>query len=442
MAGRIDGGVPSTVLEHLLWQRDQTYEETVSEFLSIAAGMGEHATMSARHLRRLAKGHAGSCTPVTRRVLQVMFGRPFAELQRPLGPRGSLVPVSGPLTVPPQATTEEMLLMAADRAKRFAMQAGQVALSSETLEQIADDLRRLCVAYPQQPLAAILGDLVTTQDTVFALLEHQQRPQHARDLYLMAGLAGGLLAKASHDTSDPHSALTQARTAYLCADMADHNGLRAWIRGLQSLVTYWDGRARESVRYAQAGAEAARLAGSTSAVWLAVSEARAWASLGNAPEARAAIDRAERAWETATDDNEVDQMGGIATFTRARQVYYAAEALAWLPSEAEAAEDYSARAVEAYSDESAPDWAFGDAAGSRSALAIARIYRGELDGAADAVGPVLDLPPGQRIRGIISCTRHVHDALVRSGRAADSAAADLEEQIEVFARTPAQALPS
>lgn len=443
MAGRTDGGVPQTVLEHLLWQRDQTYEELVAEFLSVAADMGDRATMSPRHLRRLAKGQAGNATPVTRRVLQVMFGQPFAELVRPWAFHGGLAPVINgvALIVPPQATQEEMLRMAANRAKKFALLAGQVDLSDETLEQVAEDVRRLCVAYPQQPLATILGDLVTTQETLFSLLENRQRPHHSRQLYLLAGITGGLLAKASHDMSDPYAALTQARAAYLCADLADHNGLRAWIRGLESLVTYWDGRARESVRYAQAGAEAAQLAGSTAGVWLAVSEARAWASLGNVTDARAAIDRAERAWEGAREDGELDQMGGIATFTRSRQLYYSAEALAWLPTEAETAETYSGQAVDAYADESAADWAFGDAAGSRASLAIARIYRGELDGAADAIGPVLDLPPEQRIRGIISSAQHVHDALARSGRTGDSASADLEEQIEVFSRTPVRALP-
>ncbi len=444
MAGRTDMGAPQTALEHLLWQRDQTYEELVAEFLRVAAGMGESATMSARHLRRLAKGQAGNATPVTRRVLQTMFGQPFADLVRPpLTTRSDLTPVinGGTLLVPAAVTNEEMLTMAANRAKRFALQAGQVDLSEETLEQVADDVRHLCIAYPQQPLAAILGDLVTTQDTLFSLLENQQRPQHGRQLYLLAGVAAGLLAKASHDTSDPHAALTQARTAYLCADIADHNGLRAWIRGLQSLITYWDGRPRESVRYAKAGAGAAQLANSTASVWLAVSEARAWASLGNAAEARAAIEGAERAWDATTDDDELDQLGGIATFTRSRQLYYAAEALAWLPSEAELAEDYSGQAVQAYADESAPDWAFGDAAGSRASLAVARIHRGELDGAGEAIAPVLDLPPEQRIRGIISSTRHVHDALARSGQGGDHAAADLEEQLEVFARTPVKALP-
>jgi hypothetical protein len=442
MAGRTEGGVPCTVLEHLLWQRDATYEELAEEFMTIAARMRESATMSARHLRRMAKGQTGAgVTPVTRRVMQAMFGQPYAELVRPWAASSDLTSLGGAvLVVPPQATQEEMLRMAASRARKFALLSGQVDLSEEALEQVADDVRRLCIAYPQQPLATIIADMVATQDTLLSLLESRQRPQHARQLYLLGGLAGGLLAKASHDMGDPHSAMTQACAAYLCADMAGHDGLRAWIRGLESLVTYWDGRARESVRYAQQGADAARAAGSTAGVWLAVSEARAWAQLGNAPAARAAIDQAERAWDDVTGDGEVDQMGGIARFTRARQLYYAAEALAWLPGEAAAAEDYSGQAVAAYADEQAPDWAFGDAAGARASLAIARVYRGEADGAAEALAPVLQLPPDRRINGIVACTRHVHAALTRAGT--DSAAArSLQEEIEVFARTPVRALP-
>jgi hypothetical protein len=429
------------VLEDLLRRRDQTYEEVADEFGQLAERLGERATISARHLRRLARGERTDCTPVTRRVLQALFDRPLPELLRPWSPHGDLDQiVRGTVLVPRRVPQEELLAMAADRARRFALVTGQADLSDENLEQVAADVSHLCTAYQQQPLSAILGDLVGVQDTVFSLLEHPRRPEHARQLYLLAGITAGLLAKVSHDSSDPHAALTQARTAYLCADMCDHNGLRAWTRGLQSLITYWDGRLRESVRYAQSGAEAARLAGSTAGPWLAVSEARAQAALGNAPGATAAIEAAERARDSVRPGDELDEIGGICTFSPARQVYYAADALSWLPSEADSADAYSTQAVAAYADQSAPDWAFGDAAGSSAGLAVARIYRGQLDGAAEVLGPVLDLPSDKRIRGIVSSTRHVHDALRRSGLSGDSSAADLEEQIELFARTPVRAL--
>jgi hypothetical protein len=441
MAGKPGETPPRTQLEYLLWQRNQTYDEVVAEFTKLACALGEPATLTSRHLRRLASGERNGVTPVTRRVLQAMFSRPTEDLLAPYGQCGDLAPVLRGLVVPrPIATTtEEMLTLAAQRARKFALLAGQSDLADETLDQIYDDVRLLVAAYPQRPLATILGDLVTAQDTVFTLLEARRRPEHARQLYLLGGILGGLLAKASHDTADPQAALTQSRTAYLCADQADHDGLRAWVRGLQALITYWDGRLNESVRYAQQGAPFAGRSSSTAAVWLPVSEARAWAALGNVAATRRAIETAEAAWENVRGD-ELDELGGICTFTRPRQLYYTADALAWLPAEAGQAQDYATQAVTAYEDTSTPEWAFGDAAGSRCDLAVARIALGEVEGARDAIAPVLELPADQRIRGIISSVQHVHTALRRPEL--PPAGKDLQEEIEVFAKTPLRALPA
>jgi hypothetical protein len=294
------------------------------------------------------------------------------------------------------------------------------------------------MAYPQRPLSEILGDLVSIQDLIFSLLEQRQQPNQAKDLYFLAGVNGGLLAKASHDLADPHAAMTQARTAFMCADHADHDGLRAWIRGLQALVAYWANRHNEAIRFAQQGAEFALRSRNTSMVWLAMNEARSWAALGNAVNTTAAVQRAEDAWSQVEPDD-MDELGGIATFSRSRQLYYAADALAWLPSEAEHAERYSQAAVIEYSDTSRPEWAFGDQAGSYSDLAIARIQQGEIEGASEALTPVLDLPSEQRINGIIKSVEHVHQVLSKAP--ASSEARRLQEHIEFFTRTPLKTLP-
>jgi hypothetical protein len=72
------------VLEHLIQQRDQTYEELASEFNK----HDRNATISARHLGRLARGErdAVRTTPATRRALRAMFGLPVDELLRPWQP--------------------------------------------------------------------------------------------------------------------------------------------------------------------------------------------------------------------------------------------------------------------------------------------------------------------------------------------------------------------
>jgi hypothetical protein len=272
---------------------------------------------------------------------------------------------------------------------------------------------------------------------VFGLLERPQRPLHARQLYFLGAVLGGLLAKASHDLADPHAALSQSRTAWLCAEQADHDGLRAWISGLQSLICYWARRPHDSIRYAQRGTAYAQRVSSTSLVWLPASEACAWAVLGNGEQAREAIERAERAWDRV-HPNELDEMGGITTFCRPRQLHFAAEALVWLPEESSATEDYARRAVDAYSDPADQHWSFGSAAGSRAVLAVTRIRRREVDGATDALAPVFDLPAEQRINGIVQSMNRVHHAL--SHAPTSVTIRELQERIECYTRTPVRML--
>src|SRR5712691_7925909 len=314
----------------------------------------------------------------------------------------------------PPGTEKGMIALSAHRARNFAQTAGESALSGEEMSRLQDEVSSLARAYPRLPLADVLGDLVGMQDDLFTLLEGRRKPADARELYFLAAVTGGMLAKASHDLADSQAAMTQARTAFICADLADHNGLRAWVRGLQSLIGYWAGRPHDAIHYAKSGGEYAAASGNSTAVWLPLSQARAWAAIGNAAGARAGVERAEAARERVRTDD-LDQFGGICQFGRTRQLYYAADALAWLPSEAAAAAQYSAAAVDAYRDSDGPEWAFGDQAGSQSDLAISRIGQGEIEGAGEALAPVLELPRERRINGVVASAHRVHHALRQSG---------------------------
>ena len=138
--------------------------------------------------------------------------------------------------------------MATRRAARFATFAEIDNVGPEAIAQLQDDVVHLANAYIREPLTAIMADLIEEQETVFRLLEGKQKPALSRDLYLLAGVVSGLTAKASQDLGRFHDAMTHARTLYVCADNADHQGLRAWARGLQSLIAYWAGRPQEAAR--------------------------------------------------------------------------------------------------------------------------------------------------------------------------------------------------
>jgi hypothetical protein len=359
---------PRTLLEALVRLRQLSWDEAADLVVRTAKKHEDLGiSLSGRHLGRLARGERSGNrpNPATRRALQYTFHRPIDELLGPYTPRD--LPVIDELKH--GAESSEMLTVATDRARRF--MTSLQTLSDESLQLIHDEVRD----YPARPLPEILGHLVSCQETVFSLLERPQRPTHARQLYFLSAVLGGLLAKASHDLADPHAALAQSRTAWLCAEQANHDGLRAWISGLQALICYWARRPHDSVRYAQRGTAYAQRAGNSALVWLPVSEACARAALGHGEHALDKIERAEEAWRQVRPD-ELDEMGGIATFSRARQLHFTAGALTWLPDASSTAEDYACQAVEAYSDPSNPDWSFGGAAGSRAVLAVTRVRRG------------------------------------------------------------------
>lgn len=81
---------PRTLLEQMLWERRQTYEEFVEFAEGFAREHGEPGTLSVRHLARLVAGAhpdgrpLGPVRPATARLLERIFGLSITELLAPL----------------------------------------------------------------------------------------------------------------------------------------------------------------------------------------------------------------------------------------------------------------------------------------------------------------------------------------------------------------------
>jgi transcriptional regulator with XRE-family HTH domain len=338
------------------------------------------------------------------------------------------------------SSTSGQLVSAARRAFQFSALAEGSNIGPETLDEIESEVRRLAVCYPQQAVGPLLGRLTQLQDVGFRLLEGRHRPPQAATLYLLTGIVSGMLAKASHDLGDTGSAMTQARAAFICADNADHDGLRTWIRGLQSLICYWSGWSQDALRYARLGARPVRHGGGSASVWIAAQEARAWGMIGNEEATVAALTHAQRVRERVKCDD-LDEIGGILTFGPARQLYYAADALALIPEQKVAAEGLAVQAISSYEQGPAALRSFGDEAGARCDLAVARALLGDAEGACEALAPVLALPRSQRIQGVIASAARVEAAAVGSGVMKGRVGLKLREEIRSFCLTPAQELP-
>lgn len=426
---------PRTRLEQLLRQRGMTVEQFRKDYAKVSdSGLSESQAFRwvAGKITTLPYRHAQA-------ALEQMFGEPVGRLFGPPYGTGVAMP-DRPLDLAVsfgrgQARSDwegQLISMSADRARNFLARAEATNIGPETIDQLADDVRRLAVDSQQRPFPLILRDLVETQDRAFGLLEGRQKPEQTRDLYLLAGIVSGFMAKASHDLGASHDALTQARAAYACADNAGHDGLRAWIRGLQSLITYWSGRFDDSVRYAQLGADAAARSRGTASVWLHSSEARSLAALSRLEDAHEALNRATAARERVEPD-ELDQLGSICTFSRPTQLYYAADALAWGGvAEAGHTERLAVDAIDALSSAPLTDrGGFGNEQGAQCDLAVARLLRGELDGAIDALTPVLALPSAQRQQGIVRSVERVQTAL-RGLESPAPKAHEMTDAIETF----------
>jgi transcriptional regulator with XRE-family HTH domain len=360
-------------------------------------------------------------------------GRQPSDADQALQPAG--VPFTQPMPTQPMPT----LSAAARQAFSFAAAAEGSNVGPETLAEIESEVHRLARRYLQHPVADIVGELTQIQEVGFRLLEGRQRPPQAKTLFELMTLASGLLAHASHDLGDVESAMTQARAAFVCADNAGHQGLRSWVRGLQSLICYWAEWPREALKYAQLGVEAAVDGRGSAAVWVASHEARAWGMVGNQNATLAALERADRVRERVVGsqlDDDLDGIGGILAFPAARQLYYAAESLTRMPEQAALAEEMAEKAMSAF-EQGPPDVrGSSDQAGVQCVLAACRLLAGDVEAAQTALQPVLNLPVPLRVTGVVAATHRVKlaaDALTGCPRARR-----LGEEIDRFCLSPAR----
>lgn len=400
-----------TRIKQLISDREWTYTAFAEQFARAARRLADRdgeprlARLTV-HETTFRRWTAGQIRPGAdaRRVLAELFDTPADQL---FAPAPVVVRRQAPAAQDYSTVIKERLSVAARNALRFTA-LSQAGTNESVLEDLTGEAARIAALYPTAPLHEFLGDLVNLQEVTYQLLESRQRIALQRDLHLVAALASGMLAKASHDQADPSKAMLLARAAYQSAEDAGHQGLMAWIDGLKSLITYWAGRTNKALDYATEAQDPA-LTGTVTA-WLPALEARAHAKLGDHDAAHAALKKAEAAREHHAP-SDLDAFGGLLTFPAAQQLYYRAEALVLDNSAAPAALQAATEAVAAYSDPDADHWAFGDEAGSRTHQALALIASGHYDGAAEAIDPVFNLPPAQRTHGIAVCVQRTAEAL-------------------------------
>ncbi len=335
---------------------------------------------------------------------------------------------------PGRVDDPSLVAAVAMESARFGRRAEMTNVGAFAVEQLHADLRQLAQAYLTQPPLPILLGIRSIRDETIALLSGRQHPKQTRDLYALAGYACTLLAWISSDLEQFAAADTHGRTAWLCADLADAPELRAWVLSTRSKTAFWAGQHRDALGYAQSGQA---FAPSTSVgVLLAAQEADAWAEIGATTRARDALDVARDARDRIAD---ADSIGGLLSCGQARQANYAAGVYLRV-GDTDAALTETDAALNAYT--IGEQRSYGTEAQIQITRAASYLVKNELDGASEALRPVLSLPVDQRLHTVARRLGQLGLALTqpRIARAAEAVA--LRAEIESYrAHTAVTALP-
>ncbi|MFB8281982.1 helix-turn-helix domain-containing protein [Nocardia colli] len=288
----------------------------------------------------------------------------------------------------------DLIMAAAHEASEHAGQAESTNVGATTLEQLDADVTRIANDYVHVPPVPMMVEMLRVRRRVYRLLEGHQRPVDTSHLYLLAGTLSGLLANASTDLGYFDAAGEQARAAWAYAELCGHNGLRAWTRGMHALIEYKAERPRRGVLLAQSGHQYAESA--TAKVRLFNIEARIWSRLGSPSDTDRCIRAADDAREVSATDTLHDEVGGVFGFNDAKAQYYAGATYIHL-GQAEPALAATRRAIELYASGPSEQRSYGAESLARVDCAAAHLINGSLDGAAEALRPVLGLAEDKRI---------------------------------------------
>jgi hypothetical protein len=415
-----------TLLQQKITRRRLTREEAIQVLDQRAHRMNiRDFALSVRQLDRWLAGEVTSLPrPSMCRVLEAEFGEPVERLLHFINDV-PMLPTTPDADIP---SVRAMVSQAAQRSARFGQWADALGIGELALATLWLRLGQLAVDYVHAPMIPVFRELESMRDDVFELLSAPD-PGQARDLYLIAGTTCGLLAHASGNLGHVAAAQVQACTALICARKAEHPTLAAWVLGVRALQSEWSGRPVDGLRFAcQAHAEAEHeRVPSTVSVWLSAIEARAHARLGNRAKALDALHRAAhdrgRLLDQPGDESEFDRVGGILTFTEAKQHYYAGTAYRRI-GDFRAAAEHSLAAITAYADGPVEQRSYGDEIIAWTDLAIARASgkQLDLDGAAEALHAIEEQPTNWCLPTLLGPLRDLNAAL-STARVRDAARA-------------------
>lgn len=234
------------------------------------------------------------------------------------------------------------------------------------------------------------------RDLAHDLSARTRRPTDLIDAYLLASLSNALMAAAAFDLAQWSAAASMARAARTFADLSGNPSAIGWARGLLATLMNWHDRPDAAVQEIEAGLAARPDRASRYRLFCIA--ARAHAMRGDRASARDALQQAARFRPDDGRGRDLlhDEIGGEFRFDPARAS--ACAGAVWLHlRDGTAAEGALNTALTTYTAVPLQERPTAPVHGAHADLAAARLLRHDLDAADEALAPVFDVPPEQRI---------------------------------------------
>ncbi|MFM9371901.1 hypothetical protein [Streptomyces sp. Da 82-17] len=309
-----------------------------------------------------------------------------------------------------------------------------------TLDQLDDDVVALARDYNRTSPVEVYQRAKELLGIAQALLERTEIPRQKERAYLAAGQSASLLSAVCFDLGSLPAAVSLSRTAALYGQVIEHGPLQAYAHGALAFLAFWGGRPTESVRLIQQAQRFGGL-GDTARTRLSVIEGRAYGHLGNMAAAERAI-RASLDQSTGDRDDLHDDIGGEFGFSTERVAMSNATTYLLL-RDAQGAEEAASTTLNLLSSRPEDERPILISSQASVDLARARLLRGELAGAHEALEPVFSVPTAWRSAGVLERMAAVRAELCRPDFSGAAEASSLGERIEEFsAAATAQTLGS
>lgn len=318
------------------------------------------------------------------------------------------------------------------RAAALAMSRDLTALADLDITELEAGVAATAVDYLGSPAGPMMDRAHILRGEAFERLRSgHHRPADRSDLYVSAGRLSGVLAYALLDMGDANEALEHATAAGRCAEFAGDAELAAWVAGTKSLIARFQGDYGRALEYVRDGYQWVGSGHGTGEARLRCGEAQCLANLGDSRAANAALDAAEQARERIRRD---DSLGGLFGFSQAKQSYYAGSSLIWLQGghDAERASREAVAAIELWRSGPVEERSLDDERLAHIYLATARVQLDDVEGAADAVRPVLSLPGEEQISWIVKRMDRLAGILSAPRYAGNQTAAETVEAINAL----------